>query len=449
MLKELLKPEISELIEKHHWNDLKDILPTWPAPEIVDLLLDMPKSDRVLLFRALPREIAAEVFSHLEPDQKDSFLHELTDYETRLLLEDLPPDDRTDLLEELPSKVVRRMLNLLSPDDLREARQLLGYPEESIGRQMTPDFVAVRTDWTVKEALEHIREFGKDSETIYRIYVTDEDGKLLDDILLRSIIMAKEDELISELMDYNVVAISAFDDQEEAVKTFEKYDLFALPVVDSEGNLVGIVTFDDILDISSEEATEDFQRIGGINPVDQSYISASLAKLWVKRVPWLVALLFINFITAQVIKNYESVLTQVVSLAIFIPMLIGTAGNTGMQSATLVIRSLALKEITPRDWWRITRKEIFIGLAIGLFLGIFTYIRGTFENTDIFNIAIVVSLSMVIMVVWANLVGSLLPLILSKFNLDPAVISSPFMATFIDISGIFIYFNIAIYVLGL
>lgn len=448
MLKELLQPEIKELIDSHKWNDLKDAMESWPAAEIADLLLNIEKKERMLLFRALPREVSADVFAYLEHDQRDTLLHDLTDQETRELLADLPPDDRTSLLEELPAKVTRRLLNLLSPEDLKESRQLLGYPEESIGRSMTPDFVAVRPNWTISQALSHIRKFGKDSETIYRIYVTDKNGMLLDDILLRSVIIANEDDTIESLMDYNFVSLSAFADQEEAVRTMEKYDLFALPVVDSKGMLAGIVTFDDVLDISEEEATEDFQKISGINPVDQNYKTASIWKLWAKRFPWLLALLLANFITAAVIEAYDYVIDFEVVLAAFIPLLIGTAGNSGTQSATLIIRGLATQDIEISDIWRILRKELLVGILLGIVLGIIVYFRGLFEGESGFQVAGVVSITMVILVLWANFIGAILPIVLAKLKLDPAVISSPLIATLIDVTGITIYFNVAIFMLA-
>ena len=449
MLKELLKPEIHELIHTRNWSDLRDILSSWPPPEIVDLFLDVEKNDRVLIFRALPREIAAIVFSYLDSDQKDSFLLDLTDQETRNLLSDLPPDDRTELLEELPGKVTRRLLTLLDPEDFKEARELLGYPEDSVGRRMTPDFVGVRSYWTIHKALHHIRKFGKDSETINRIYVTDKSGKLLDDIKLRSIILADVDASISDLMDYNVVSLSAFDDQEKAVKTLEKYDLVAIPVVDSMGVLVGIVTFDDVMDISEEETTEDFQKIGGVNPVEQSYQSASVLKLWGKRIPWLIALLFANFLTVQAISHFDWVYAKVVALTLFPTMLIGTAGNSGTQSATLIIRSIAVDGLNFDRWFRVLKKEFAVGILLGLSLGLIAFIRGFLIGDPGHKIAIIVGLAMVVMVLWANIVGGLLPLILNKMKFDPAVISSPFMATLIDFTGILIYFSLSIWILGL
>ncbi len=457
MLKELLKPEIKELIAKRQWNNLKDVLVTWPAPEIADLLLDIDKTDRVFIFRSLPRDISADIFAYLEHEQRDSLLHDMTDHETRHLLEDLPPDDRTELLEELPAKVTRRMLNLLSPEDLIEARQLLGYPEDSIGRQMTPDFVAVRPDWSIGKALSHIKQFGKDSETIYRIYVTDKDGKLLDDILLRSFIIANENKPVSSLMDYNVTSISAFDDQEEAVRKMEKYDLFAIPVVDSVGMLVGIVTFDDVLDISEEEATEDIQKLSAINPVEQSYLSASIQKLWIKRLPWLLTLLLTSIVTAYAMQTYNELIQKVALLSNFIPLLIGTAGNSGAQSATLIIRALSLEEVTFANWFKILMKELRVGLLLAGVLGLLTFVVGfiissydpvliSFSGQIYFSMT--VSLSIFTMIILANLVGSMLPLVLSKMKLDPAVISNPLISTLADVSGILIYFTVAMWLLG-
>lgn len=443
MLTELMRPEILDLIDNRRWTELRDVLKTWPIPEISELIIELEKSDRVILFRLLPREISADVFAYLEYDERNALLYDLTDKETKELLADLSPDDRTELLEELPAKVTRTLLNLLEPEDLKEARELLGYPEESIGRKMTPDFVAVRPDWTVAHALNHLRRFGKDSETIYRIYVTDKNGKLLDDILLRNIIIAEEEKTVAELMDYNVTSISAFEDQEQAVRIMEKYDLFAIPVVDSNGMLVGIVTFDDMYDISEEEATEDFQKIGGMAPVDQSYLSATVGRMWVKRFPWLLVLLLTNFITASLIMHYESLLTKLVVLTAFIPMLLGAAGNTGTQSATLVIRALSIEEIDISDWWRVFLKELSVGVLLGTSLGLFAYFRGWFSEDSNVSVPLILGFSMVAMILWSNIVGAVLPLIIKKAGLDPAVISNPLITTLTDVSGIIVYFNIA------
>jgi len=448
MLKELLRPEIEDIIKQRRWKDLRIGLEGWEPAEVAELLLEIEKEYKVLLFRALPREVSTQVFSHLDSDEQDQLLNELTDGETRRLLADMPPDDRTSLLEELPAKVTKSLLNMLSSEDLKETRYLLGYPEESIGRLMTPDFVAVQQDFTISETIEHIRKFGKDSETIYRVYVTDDNGRLIDDILLKNIILSSEDRQISDLMDDSFLSLSAFDDREEAVRMFEKYDVLALPVVDSNGNIVGIVTFDDIYDVSEEEATEDFQRTSGINPLDQSYLSSSILKLYFKRIPWLMAMVFANFITASVISHYDFVTVALVSLVAFIPLLTGTGGNSGTQSATLIIRGIATDDIKYKDWLKVFRKELVVGLLLGLSLAIVAFLRGFLESNDGMQIAWIISISLIVLILWANIIGSLLPILLHKLNLDPAVISGPLITTLVDVSGLLIYFNLAIYMLS-
>ncbi|MFN3194905.1 MAG: magnesium transporter [Chlorobiota bacterium] len=448
MLKELLRPEIEDIIKQRRWKDLRIGLEGWEPAEIAELLLEIEKEYKVLLFRALPREVSTQVFSHIDSDEHDQLLEELTDGETRRLLADMPPDDRTALLEELPAKVTKSLLNMLSAEDLKEARYLLGYPEESIGRLMTPDFVAVQQDFTISETLDHIRKFGKDSETIYRVYVTDDNGRLIDDILLKNIILSSEDRKISDLMDDSFLSLSAFDDREEAVRMFEKFDVLALPVVDSNGYIVGIVTFDDIYDVSEEEATEDFQRTSGINPLDQSYLSASIFKLYFKRIPWLMAMVFANFITASVISHYDYVTVALVSLVAFIPLLTGTGGNSGTQSATLIIRGIATDDIRYNDWLKVFRKELIVGLLLGLSLAVVAFLRGFLESNDGLQIAWIISISLIVLILWANIVGSLLPILLHKLNLDPAVISGPLITTLVDVSGLLIYFNLAIYMMG-
>jgi magnesium transporter len=449
MLKDILLPEITELISNHQWSSLRDGLSSWHPSEVAELLLSIKKEERVLVYRALPRDFAADVFAEYDYEQREHLLNDLTDRETKNLLADLSPDDRTDLLAELPAKVTKTMLNFLSPEDLKEARTLLGYPEESVGRLMTPDFVNLQEDWTVAKALNHIRKFGKDSETIYRLYVLDSNGKLIDDILLKNLILADETRKISDLMDYNVISISAFEDQEEAVKFMDKYDISALPVVDSSGVLVGIVTFDDILDISTEEATEDIHMLAGVNPVDSSYLSASSFKLISKRFPWLLILVLVNFVSAEVIELFKDINLKVIALASFIPLLIGTAGNSGTQSSTLIIRSLAVGEVEVKDWFRIMKKEIVIGLILGSIFAIISYAIGFLMDNSTYDVPLVISTSMLFLIIWANLIGSILPLLIAKVNLDPAVISSPLIATLIDVTGIVIYYNVAILLLGI
>ncbi|MEN3026212.1 MAG: magnesium transporter [Chlorobiota bacterium] len=448
MLKELLKPEIEELLQHHRWNELREAIADWSTPEIADLLLDLDKEGRVLLFRALPRWSAAEVFSHLEPAQQDALLRELTDQETRELLRRLSPDDRTALLEEMPSEVTRRLLALLEPEDFREASFLLGFPEQSVGRLMTPEFVALRPYWTVREALKHIRRYGRDSETLNHLYVTDDDGRLLGELPLRTLVLADEATVIADIMNYAVVSLSAFDDRESAVHAMRKYDVSVLPVVDSDGVLLGIVTFDDVMDVSEEEVTEDFQKISAVAPIEISYREASVFRLWRRRIGWLLLLLVSDFLTATVIATYEHALQVMIALSFFIPMIVGTGGNVATQSSTLIIRALALREVGPRDWLRVLAKELAVSVLLGVVLAFIVWLRGFFWRGGP-EVALVVGLSMFFIVIWSNAVAALFPIGAKRIGIDPALISGPFLTTFIDVTGLLIYFNVAEWILGL
>ncbi len=455
MLKELLKPEILELIETHAWTELREVLHSWSAAEIADLMLDSKKSDRVLLYRALDRELGVEVFSYLEPEQQDMLLLDLSDQETRDLLAELPPDDRTDLLSELPGAVSHRLLSLLSPDDLREARWLMGYPEESIGRLMTPDFVSIRPDMSVREAIDHIKKHGQDSETINRIYILDERGALLDDVMLRTIIMADDEEKIRNLMEYNVNSLSAFDDQEVAVTTMQKFDLPAIPVVDSSGIMVGIVTFDDVFDIAQEEATEDIQKIGGMEALDESYRTAGILDMVRKRAGWLSILMVSELLTTSALSFFEGEIQRATVLVLFIPLVMSSGGNSGSQAATLVIRALALDEIRLRDWWFVMRREFVSGLLLGSILAVIGFARielwvlfgSTVFGPNHLTVAFTVATALVGIVLWGTFAGSMMPMILKRLGFDPAVSSAPFVATLVDVSGIVIYFLVALLIL--
>ncbi len=349
MLKELLKPDIQDLIATRNWQALREVLSSWSAPEIADLLLDLETGDRVLLFKSLDRELSSELFSYMETDDQDALLEVLTNHETRELLSALPPDDRTTLLEELPAEMTQRLLSLLSPEDLKEARFLLGYPEQSIGRLMTVDFLALRAEWSVSEGMSYIRTHGKKSESINRIYITDTRGCLRDDIPLRSFIFAEPDAKISSLMDGSVVSLSAFEDQEEAVLMMEKYDISELPVIDSAGVLIGIVTFDDVMDIQEEEATEDFQKFGGMEALEKPYDATALIAMVKKRAGWLILLFLGEMLTATALGYFEQELDKAVILSLFLPLIISSGGNSGSQAATLIVRALSINEISLKD----------------------------------------------------------------------------------------------------
>lgn len=444
-----IKPEIEHLIEEKNWAALRRQLPAWEVPEIADLLFEVDEKDATVLFRSLPRAIMADVFSYLKTENQDNLLHALTGSETRHLLAELSPDDRTALLEELPAKVTLKLMQLLSHEDLKEARLLLGYPDESVGRLMTPDYVAVNAAITVAEAIDEIRHHGHDSETVNRIYVCDKDGVLLDDIVLRRVILARPENRLREIMDGSFVSLSAFDDREVAVQRMQKYDVVALPVVDSENILIGIVTFDDVMDVAEEEVTEDIQKAASVEPLKMSYRRASVWTLYRKRIVWLVVLVLLNLASTAVIASHEKTLAAIISLTVFIPLLLGTGGNAGAQSATIMLRALVTGDVELGEWFASFLKELIVGALLGLTLGFIGAGLGLF-HTGIaggFKIAAVVGITMICLIVVANTVGMTLPFILARLKLDPAVAGSPLITTIADVTGLLIYFHVAKFLL--
>jgi magnesium transporter len=438
--------EIKRLVEDRNWSLLRRELAVMRPPEIADLLLELEKADRILVFRLLPRELSSEAFSYLDGDHQDALAGELTSEEMRRLLADMKPDDRTQFLAELPGQVTQRLLNYLSPADLIEARHLLGYPEESVGRLMTPDYVAVRPEWTVAQAIEHIRHKGKDSETINVVYVTDSSWKLLDALELRRFILAKPTDRVEQLMNHFYVTISAMEDREEAVRMMHRHALSVLPVVDSAGVLLGIVTVDDVLDVAEEEITEDFHKAAAVRPLKSGYREAGVWPLYRKRIGWLVILILINLVSSTVISIYEDVLASAMVLTFFIPLLIASGGNVGSQSATLMIRALATGDVKLTQWFRVLFKELLVGLAIGATMGLAGGLLGLFQGG--YQIGVVVGLAMVAVVLVSNIMGVALPFVLLRVGLDPAVASSPLITSIADATGLAIYFAIAVWFLG-
>jgi len=443
---ETLNTKIRELIEKREWAELRVLLTGLPAPDIAAILPAAEKHERMLLIRLLPKHFAAEFFSYLESKDKDMLLRELTDDEARNVLAGLSPDDRTEFFEELPGQAIQRLLNLLSPEDRRETLQLLGYPEESVGRLMTPDYVAVRPGWSIRQALEHIRIKGKDSETINVVYVTDDSWVLLDALSLRKFILANPDDLVSGIMDYTFVGISAFEDREEAVRMIQRYDIVALPVVDSDGVMLGIVTVDDVMDVAQEEATEDFHKVAAVAPLKTTYSESSIWVLYRKRIVWLLVLLGVNLIASGVIAAYEEVLISTIALAFFIPLLIATGGNAGAQSATLMVRAIATGDIKLSQWFWALGREMTVAGFLGVTMGVASSILGIFRGGP--EIGLVVGLAMVLLVLVSNFIGVVLPFLLTKVGLDPAVVSNPLITSVADVVGLIIYFAIAMRLLG-
>lgn len=450
-----LSDEIERLIASRNWAALAAADIDWPdvetvAPELVDLLLGLPRNDRVLFFRALPREVAAEVFSTLHGQSRDDLLVALTDGETRDLLAAMNPDDRTHLLGELPGRATQRLLNLLSAEDLHEAQQLLGYPEGSVGRLMTPEYLAVRRSWKVSYALQHIREFGAWKETVDVLFVVDEQWHLQDDMPLHKLVLAQPGQRVEEIMDESFVCVEATAQADEALRLMQRYDRIALPVVDSSGVLLGIVTVDDVLDFAEEAATEDIQRIGGSAPLHVRYWEASVGLLYRARIGWLAALVLVNLVSSGVIAIYEDLLASVVALAFFIPLIIDTGGNAGSQSATTMIRALSTGEVRSHEWLRAAGKETLLGLTIGPTLGALGFIVGWFRGGADLGLALglIVMVTMILMLLVTNLIGALLPFLLIRLRLDPAVASGPLITSIADAVGLIVYFSVASLVLG-
>lgn len=447
ILRHLLLPDILELVEAGRLNDLRDFLEKQPGPEIAELLTALKDRDRVLLFRVLPRKLADEVFSLLDGHFQTLLLENMAQEEVRQVLTGLTPDDRTALLEELPAQVTQGLLALLTDQERRQALTLLSYPENSVGRLMTDRYVKIRPDWTVDQALDHIRRFGSDSEIIAMIYITDDRGRLLDDLRLRKLIIAAPDTRVADLLDGMVASLSSLDDREVAVHEFKKYDLYALPVVDSDGILLGIVTADDILDVAEEEDTEDFHKLATVRPLHIHLKEATLGLLVRKRIGWLLGLVAVGIVSGAGIALFEDTIAAVVALVFFLPLLIDSGGNAGSQTSTLIVRAMATGEIGSRDWRMLLGREIALSAALGLAMGAAVFLLGLWRSG--LSVALVVSFSMLAVVMTGSLLGTLLPLALHKLRFDPATASAPLITSMADILGILIYFSIARGLLGI
>ena len=443
-----------DAISARDFAGLRDAVDDLPPSELAPLIQDLPIERQTTIFRILPRRLAARTFEYLPLKEQEEMLRALAQEDVTAILNEMSPDDRTMLLEELPAAATRQMLALLNDEERAEAVKLLGYPEGSVGRFMTPHYIAVRPHWTVPEVLNYVRRHGQDSETLNMIYVVDEDGVLIDDIRMRKFLLADPDLHVADLMDDRFTSLKATDDEQTAVNVFRQADLAALPVTDSDGVLIGIVTNDDILDVAEELATEDIQRIGGSEALDEPYMKIAFHQMVRKRAGWLVILFLGEMLTATAMGFFEKEIERAVVLALFVPLIISSGGNSGSQAATLVIRALALGEVRLRDWWRIMRREVFSGLALGSILGAIGFLRITVWSafSDMYGpywflVALTVGVALVGIVLWGTLSGSMLPLILRKLGFDPASSSAPFVATLVDVTGLVIYFSVAAIVL--
>jgi magnesium transporter len=450
MIGHLIGPEIQQLIESRSFSALREAFVDFTPADVAEIINDLPEQDRAVVFRLLPHAQAADVFEYLEPDAQEALLKALGTADAARILNEMAPDDRTALLEELPGNVVAQLLQLLSPEEKQVTQTLLGYPEDSVGRLMTPDFIKVGPKWTIKQVLDHIRANGRDSETLNVIYVTDDQGRLIDDVRIREFLLRPLDTIVDDIHDSSYLALHPTDPARDALDAFKKYDRNTLPVIDREEKLLGIVTIDDMLDVQEEEVTEDIHKLGGTEALDEPYMDAPLLELVRKRAIWLVVLFLGELLTATAMAYFEHEIAKAVVLALFVPLIISSGGNSGSQASTLIIRAMALGEVTIRDWWVVMKKEIFSGLMLGGILAVIGFLRITIWShfTDAYGphhvlIGITVGCTLLGVVLWGTLSGSMLPLILKRLGLDPATSSAPFVATLVDVTGLVIYFGMA------
>lgn len=448
-MEELIVEEIVGLIEEGNDPQLQVYLDDLNISDVEQLIDELPQY-AVKFIDTLSIRRAVNVFRILDFPTQEKILKKLPGDKLAELINLLPPDDRTALFSELKGDAVAKLIILLPAKDRVEALSLLGYPEDSVGRLMTPDYVAVKSEWTISRVLSHIRRYGKNSETIDVIYVIDNNGVLLDDIRIREILLADPDSMIGDLTDNRSIALKVTDPQEEAINVFRMNNRVALPVVDDSDVLLGIVTVDDILWIANEEYTEDIHKIGGTQALDEPYLDVPVFELYKKRVVWLIVLFFGELLTISAMSNFEDQIKKVVVLATFVPLIISSGGNSGSQAATLIIQAMALGEVTIKDWWRVMRREIFSGIFLGLTLCLlsFSVVAVWQFFAPVFGVyfvrlGLVVGCSLIGVVLWGTLMGSMLPLLLKKLGADPAASSTPFVATLVDVTGLIIYFSMA------
>ena len=449
-----LQEQFLEVLQKEDVLQIREFLNDQNISDVAALINEFPEYEPQIIGNMSVHR-AASVFKILDLPTQKNIIQELPPFKTAELLNDLPADDRTSFLEELPSEVVKELIKLLDPEERKVTLSLLGYPESSVGRLMTPDYITVGIEWTVLEVMEHIRDVGKNSETIDVIYVVNEKGELVDDMRIREIILASPEKKVEDIIDHRIITLNVNDDQEVANQTFKMNNRVALPVVDDKNILLGIVTIDDVLWVANEEFSEDMQKIGGTEALDEPYLEMPLFKLFKKRVVWLIVLFLGEMLTASAMGYFEDEIARAIVLALFIPLIISSGGNSGSQASTLIIQAMAVGEITVSDWYRVLRRELLQGLMLGTILGIIGYTRivvwsSLFPNLygdNYHSVGLTVGFSLLGVVLWGTLSGSMFPLLLKKLGADPAVSSAPFVATMVDVTGLIIYFSLAYLIL--
>ncbi len=437
-----------QLIKKRDWKSLKKAINDCEAIEVAKVIEETSDSKRIIIFGLLDPTQSTKVFKLLEHSLQEQIIDKLAHNIRHIsrLLNNIKPDDRTAFFVGLPGKVTQRLIGHLSPEERKITTQLLGYPEDSIGRLMTPEYVSIKANYTVRDAFNHIRRYGRNSETLNVIYIIDEDDNLIDDITIRELILADPEQKVEELIDRRFISLNAMDDQETAIQAFKDYDRVALPVINREGVLLGIVTFDDMMDVVEQESTEDFHKFGSFQEAISNPLNEKITFLYKNRIVWLVALVFMNIFSGAAIMNFEELIESTVSLVFFLPLLIDSGGNAGSQSATLMIRSLAVGDVKLSDWYKLIGKEIIVSFLLGLTMAIGVASIASLRAPEVI---VVVSVTMVLAVMLGSIIGMLLPFIFTKLKLDPATASAPLITSISDIGGVIIYFSIANWYFGL
>ncbi len=446
---------IAEALLTKNWTKLRDALMDLHPSDIADMVIALPMQHEGILFRVLPRDLATRVFAYLPHEYQEELLASLSGPQVEEIINNLSDDDRTRLFEELPAEVTRELLNRLSPEELKSARALLGYPSNTAGRHMTPHYVSVRPDMTAGEALEHVRRTGRNQETLHVVYILDKEGRLVEDLRLGSLVLADPLTPIMVITDPELVWLPATANREEILRAFEKYDRVALPVVDDDRKMLGIITVDDVLDIAERESTIDMQKLGGSAALDAPYLEVGFWSMVRKRGGWLSALFLGEMLTATAMSYFEAEIARAVVLALFVPLIISSGGNSGSQATSLIIRGLAVRDLSLRDWHRVFRREIFSGFALGSLLGFIGFLRiVVWQHLHLTNygphymlVAATVWASLIGVVTFGSTSGSMLPFVLRKAGFDPATSSAPFVATLVDVTGLVIYFTIAAIIL--
>ncbi len=455
MIGTVLQADLQEIIHRKAWDELREALSELDPPDLAEIIEDLPSEEEGVIFRVLPKERAAAAFSYLPRDYQEGLVRSLSGEQTQALVAEMTPDDRARLLEELPAAVCRRLLESLSPEELKATRDLLGYPPGTAGRYMTPEYVALPPDITVRQALQLVKQIGRGKETLNVLYVVNADGRLIEDVRLGSLVLAPDDMKVGEINDRPLVSIPATATGDELLAEFEKYDRVALPVVSTDGTMLGILTIDDVLELSEKKATAEMQKLGGSEALDKPYFDTSYFSMMRKRGGWLAALFLGETLTATAMGKYEHSIEQAAVLALFVPLIISSGGNSGSQATSILIRSLALQEVKLRDWFRVFRKEIGTSFSLGAFLGGIGFFRiclwywlgwATYEQHP-YLMGITIWLSLIGVVMFGSLTGSLLPFLLRRLGFDPATASAPFVATLVDVTGLIIYFTVASFVL--